>query len=253
MAWWQIWKDNNNTSIKQSGNPKLELVWSQNPGCYERHLQRMCQNALFPPASRVVTQREIDSARLLDVSDAERLREKVRLLIETKVSGNNAMEISIVVDVVKKIDKLLDRVAAIGGQGGDDIAKSLTSLRNASIGSWRKCLQDMGNTQALHALDEAERFVEENMERFRNGFNAQMSKLDLPEDIVPALLSENAHAISVVLKLMGNESDTRENLCVAGIRLLSENLHANPPVPQLEEKLRVLGAPEGLIRKLLSK
>src|SRR5271169_6485620 len=51
-----------------------KLVWSANPGCFERHLQRRVGNPLFPASSRYVTQVEIDGARARDSREAEIVR-----------------------------------------------------------------------------------------------------------------------------------------------------------------------------------
>ena len=227
----------------------VELVWSQNPGCYERHLQRKYKNPLFPPASRVVTQEEINVARTRDLSDAEALHEDLHHLVKEETAGIKVADSSTFDKIRNKIDNLIQHAAEIGGDGGDEIGKSLASLRSALMTDWRKGLQDIGNTQALNALDEAERFVEENVKPFRNRFVAQMSRLK-PEDVVPTLLSEDPETISFVLKQLEDGSDAQKELRAAAIRFVAENLQANPPIPQLKAKGRALGVPENLLSGL---
>jgi hypothetical protein len=43
-----------------------DLEWSENPGCFERHLKRKQDNPLFPEPDRKVTQEQIDEARERD-------------------------------------------------------------------------------------------------------------------------------------------------------------------------------------------
>ena len=237
------------TPSQKTDRQPCELIWSQNPGFYERHLQRKYQNPLFPPASRVVTQGEIDTARMRNLSDAETLRKELHHLIKEETSGIKAADSSTLDKIREKIDDLMQRAAEIGGDGGDEIGKSLASLRSGLIADWRKGLQDIGNTQALNALEEAEQFVDENIKPFRNQFVAQMSRME-PDDVVPALLSEDLETIGLVLKQMGDGSDAQKQFRAAAISLLAENLQANPPILQLQEKLRVLGVPEDLFSRL---
>lgn len=43
-----------------------EIIWRPHPGCHERHLQRRCNNPLFPPSRRHVTLEEVGIARKKD-------------------------------------------------------------------------------------------------------------------------------------------------------------------------------------------
>lgn len=240
------------TFSQKADRQPSDLIWSQNPGFHERHLQRKDRNPLFPPPLRVVKQEEIDTARMRDLNDAETLRKELYHLIGTnfsveKVAGFSALELG---QIREKIDDLMRQAAKIGGDDGDEIGKSLVSLRSALMADWRDMAK--GNTEALNALDKAERFVEENINPFHNRFLAQMSRLD-SADIVPALLSEDPETIRLVLKQMGDNSDSYNLFQAASLRLLAENFQANPPIPQLQEKLRILGVPEPIVSVLKEK
>jgi hypothetical protein len=237
--------------------PTIQLAWSQNPGCYERHLQRKYQNPLFPPASRSVTQEQIDAARVRDLHDAEVLREEFQHVLQEEMSGRKVEEMSgrkvaaasQINAIREKLEDWMERALGIGGDEGDKIKQQLDDLRRAVITDWRQGLQNDGNTEAVDALDNAERSFEENVKPFHNRFIAQMSKLE-SADIVPALLSEDPEIISLVLKQMGDGSDAQKQVRATAIRLLADNLQANPPIPQLQEKLRVLGVPEDMLSRL---
>jgi hypothetical protein len=64
-------------------------MWSEKPGCFERHLQRRDGNLLFPPERRIVTYKEIEEAKEKD--RAERQVFEKKLLYSLIISGNKEM------------------------------------------------------------------------------------------------------------------------------------------------------------------
>jgi len=54
------------------------IIWSEFPGCYERHLQRRYKSLLFPPERRSVSKKEIDEARERDNFDRARFIEEIK-------------------------------------------------------------------------------------------------------------------------------------------------------------------------------
>ena len=70
-------------SWELEGNGKM---WSDYPGCFERHLQRRDGNPLFPPERRIVTKKEIDEAKAKDLIEYNQFAEKVKIF-STSLQG----------------------------------------------------------------------------------------------------------------------------------------------------------------------
>jgi hypothetical protein len=47
------------------------IVWSEHPGCFERHLQRRYKNILFSPERRLISKKDIEDARQRDKLDQD--------------------------------------------------------------------------------------------------------------------------------------------------------------------------------------
>src|SRR5262249_53804049 len=98
---------------KKPDKPTIQFAWSQNPGCYEWHLRRRYQNPLFPPASRSVTQEEIDAARVRDLHDAEVLREEFHHVLQEEISGMKVADASKLNDIREKLEDWMQRAVGI--------------------------------------------------------------------------------------------------------------------------------------------
>ncbi len=232
------------TTIKSSNevHGTSQLVWSNNPGCFERHLQRKHGNPLFPVESHLVTQEQIDEARRRDLQDAQALAEDFKRLHQEVLGLPPAISIHENSILREKIDELLDRAAAIGGDIGDAVEQVLSELRDAVISAWRKAAH--GNSEANEAMDAAESFYNQNVKMFRNRFNAQRGRKDSPirgEDLIPALLSEDLETIRIVIEVIGDNSRAIDLMRASAIKILSDALQNGAVISQLDEKLQALG------------
>ena len=238
MPWWRFWQED--MSLKQQLK-RAELIWSHNPGCFESHLQRRCDNPLFPPERRIVTQPEIDAARARDVRDAEAFREEVRSLagyfgeFAEKVPGSQVMQFR------KKIEDLMQRAAELGGNLQDE-KTALCEMRKAIIGIYQEAIETSKETIQLQ---KAEAFNAERMRAFHTEFLAQMLRQGTPitpDDLVPALLSEDLATIQLVLSTLGeiNPKAKKEFKPIA-LQLVAEVEAEAGSTLRIKEKLRALG------------
>jgi hypothetical protein len=165
-------------------------MWSDRPGCFERHLQRRDANLLFPQERRVVTHKEIEEARERDRIEQQRFGEKVKAFAEGIVNmreQNIPMERA--TSVLKEVQELLEEAASIGG----DIAYPVEILKNTE----EALLQSMGQTTPAGA-DLLKRGQSLSILK-RLPYFAQFTRKDSPipaEEEIPALLSEDLDAIS---------------------------------------------------------
>lgn len=222
-------------------NANSDISWSDNPGCFERHLQRKCENPLFTLDKLNVTQREVDLARQKDEQDAVELQEELEKLLRTVGALPDKCDWKQTSDIREKIDTLLDRAAEVGGELGDSVSITLHELRKVLVDSQKKALAD--NEEALDALRKAEQYHQSGASLFNNAFVAQMQREDTPitrEEIIPALLSESPDTIRKVMKILND--DVRNVIRQGCVQLLYEAKASGTIIPQLDEKLNVLGS-----------
>lgn len=219
-----------------------DISWSDNPGCFERHLQRKCGNPLFPPDKRNVTQREVDLARQKDEQDAAVLQEELREHMTSMISLPDEIDSPGCNKVRRSIDRLLCRAAEIGGAAGHEISNTLLEARKCLIQSWREGLTNREDAQKV--LQKAEdAFNTFGMRLLENTFVAQMSREDTPitrEDIIPALLSESPDTIRTAMKLIND--NVKHEIRQGCIQLLHDAKAGGTSIPQLDEKLNALGS-----------
>jgi hypothetical protein len=59
-------------------------MWSDSPGCFERHFQRREGNLLFPQERRVVTKKEIDEAQQIDRIEQQQFKKKLKIFLQIR-------------------------------------------------------------------------------------------------------------------------------------------------------------------------
>jgi hypothetical protein len=226
--------------------PYPELAWSTEPGCYERHLQRRHQNPLFPPASRVVTQEEVDAARTHDAAEAKAFHAEVWELVRASQKLSDPLTVRQAFEIRQKIDDLMDRAAELGGNLAKE-EEMLSTLYEALISDVRRGLEQVENDEALQRLQKAEEFRTKFVEQVHNRFFAQMKREDSPikpEEIVPSLLTEEPESIQLVMNIL--DDDTKNLFQREAIGIIKEAEAAGATVHQANKKLQAMGVQRGL-------
>jgi hypothetical protein len=193
-------------------DPDEESPWSDNPGCFERHLQRREGNLLFLPERRVVTQKEIDEAKERDRIEQQRFVEKVRTF-SSKLKEQESIPLSQVTTTLNEIQELIEEATSIGGDIGHFV-EGLEKAEEKFIQSANKALPDcadlLKNAGNLSALNRISYFAQ---------FLRKHSPI-LKEEEIPALLSEDLKTISLAGYMSRayapnyrpNEADIRSHL-----------------------------------------
>lgn len=174
--------------IKQ-WDPDEESPWTDNPGCFERHLQRREGNILFAPERRTVSKKEIDDARSRDIIEQKRFTEKVSAIevkvrsLDKKIAPDHANSI------LQEVQELLEEADSIGGNIGEYV-QLLEVIEEGLIKSLSEIMDDgeklLKQAQSLSILK-------------RSPYIAQVSRQDSPilkEEELPTLLSEDLETIA---------------------------------------------------------
>lgn len=201
--------------IKQL-DPDEKSTWSDNPGCFERHLQRREGNLLFPIERRVVTKEEIEKAQEADRIEQQQYKEKVKNFItstrDVLTRGEVSSEQSL--SILKEVMELIEEGTAIGGNIEAGLER-LAGIEETLIQSTNKAMPEgAGAIDKLHRLSRVHRIP----------YMAQAYRKNSPilkREEIPALLSENLETISFagyVSRTIGgpdskpSEADIRDNL-----------------------------------------
>lgn len=220
--------------------------WSAHPGAAERHLQRRHGNPLFPLHRQLVTAHDVYEARL---ADARALHEISNELGELSHSFSHTTELPLnwqpFLDGYRDyLDRLDERRLAAGGQNAA-LGEAIARLRNEILTTWRTSLHK--NQHSLAALNQEEAHRSERRALLYGcDWTAQLlsnGSLILPEEVVPALLSESPSELEKVVAAVQAEPRLHETLsqCRASAhRLVNEFRAGGHTIPDIDDKLRIL-------------
>jgi hypothetical protein len=214
-----------------------KLIWSQNPGCFERHLQRKYRNPLFPPDVPTVAQEQIDQARVKDSLEAEEVRQRFWSLLHRVRDRDASVPCGEALNVRKEFDNLLSRTAEIGGPLHEVVPK-LFEMYEAVVHDILASLYDHNDLEKQ--LRVALAFSAERRRLFNNSFVAQLRRMDTPirpDEVIPSLLSETPETIRLMVEVLSDHPEA-----VAALQDSASKLMANSP----EARNILLGQPEKL-------
>lgn len=167
------------------GNGKM---WSDHPGCFERHLQRRDGSLLFSPARRIVIRTEIEEAREKDRIEQEIFFKKIGELtsqLQRKIPIGQASTRA------QNIQSLMEEAASIGGKALS-IISLLVQIEDDLIQQLISAMPEMKQEfETVKALSSQQRIP----------YMAQIKRKDTPipgEEQIPALLSEDLETISAL-------------------------------------------------------
>jgi len=180
-------------------------MWSDNPGCFERHLQRRDGNPLFPPERRVVVRKEIEDARIKDKAEQNLYHAKCDLFhIKSKAAHESRdADINTVKTLLQEIMELIQDGAKYGESVNQDV-EYLERLEQIFIDLLVDDLPESSDIfRRLVALSSLA----------RDPSTAQYARPDSPiykNEFIPTLLSEDLQYIHVAaMKCKGYDLDSR--------------------------------------------
>lgn len=142
------------------------------------------------------------------------------------------------VELRETFDQLLHDAASIGGSVAETIETFLLQLHAAWLDSIERAFAT--NPEGLQQLRKAE-WTRARYQKFRNRFLAQAHRLPA-DDVVPALLSEDADTIRTAFAVLREHNPERaQQLALSAFSLLRQVVNAGAEVPDLEAKLMALG------------
>lgn len=218
-----------------------EVVWSETPGCFERHLQRKHNNHLFPEAARRVTPAEVAAARNRDSHEAQSFREELSLLAQSVRDLPDAVPVRSINALRERIDVLLHRACELGGHLTKE-REGLAKLRGSVLRAMRSAAKD--DPESIRILDEVAKHEHAKGYLTGNVFLAQLGRVDTPitgADEIPALLTEHSETIREVIASI-EDRDYANDVRSKAIDLLLAVVERGYSVPGAAEKLEVLGA-----------
>jgi hypothetical protein len=195
-------------------------VFSANPGCWERHLQRKAGNPLFSDAERQVSQAQVDAARRKDREEAEAFEEAFRALVKEAMELPPRADSAVILSLKERTDKLYECCAGLGG----DLRAHLDGLKRLAGIIMRAVWEGAGDdAKARWELEREENARALHFELLRHPVVADLLRPDspiAPQQLVPVLLCEREEALRAVLALFDEvqlaelRSQAREMLSV---------------------------------------
>jgi TPR repeat protein len=183
---------------RESAYKGLTNRWRQAPGCFERQLQRMEGNPLFPEESRHPTDEEIRLAREKDDSDVKQLAADVQKAFDDlkglgeggKVQGSRLTDY-----LQNRLEPLMARAAEIGDIPATQ--KYVPALKGVIVSCLATLKKSAGVDLSIESFEPSWRYK-------TCVFIAQCQRDDTPidrSDAVRALLCESTQTLESVLNI----------------------------------------------------
>lgn len=169
-----------------------EKVWSDDPGCYERQLQRRDGSPLFPVERRVVTIQEILDAQKKDSALLLQFKEKFTSFYNEcmcEMKRNNSLDSAS--SLLQETMSMLEEATAIGGNLERE-SGALEVLEESLIKSMNKAMPDGAEIlEKAHSLSSMKRvpFFAQSVGKY---------KAISEDEVVPSLIAEDLETIETM-------------------------------------------------------
>jgi hypothetical protein len=221
--------------------------WSASPGAMERHLQRRYNNPLFPLHRQVVTSSDVYEARVADYQALADIRVELAELAR-EFYGLTELPVDwhpLLNGLRERLDKLEEYRLMAGGEN-ESLGGAIAELRDKVMEIWRSALHN--NAHQLATLEEAETVQRERRAAlyatdWMRQLRSHASPIP-PQEVVAALLSDTPTEIERAVAALQAEPQlhsTLDNCRSYAHRLVSEVRAAGHTLPDIDEKLRILG------------
>lgn len=197
----------------------MTVYFSENPGCWERHLQRQYKNPLFSHLDYDITQFDVEEAQRRDEKERQSFQTDFQHLLEEVANLQAQVEADIVLKLKDRIDALYEQCAGLGG----DFSQAKKGLRHLNDLIMQAIL-----SSGIEEPEMLERLEREKSARYMHfslleyAFIAHLLHPNSPigeTEIVPSLLSEDDASLRAAMSLF--ETKQQKILCEEGRSLLT--------------------------------
>ncbi len=214
------------------------LNWSNNPGCFERHLQRKYLFPyLFSTDSNIISNDELENAKHRDMEDVSKLNNDVTEFLH--YLGHN-FTVDEVKGLLDRFEKLEERAASIGGNA-TSLGKALREGRKEMLTEFRKTLSD----KKIDIDDEFYRTFFTLGNITVHPFFAQCNRNDTPiksNEQVLSLLTESSETVAEVIEIFKSINEewvgNYKKEVTRIVKLFRKELKT---IPGLNKKLKAFG------------
>ncbi len=217
----------------------MSLIFSQQPGRYERHLLRKFNNPLFPAEERDVTPEQLLEAQRLDHEELVEFINGFRALVQRTVNLKPNEEI----DAVLKIKGQLD----IAYEQASGLADDQSETKNAI----RKLTQIIVNSIRANSMNDS--LIHEELRQEEEARNTHCTLLQHPivadllhpeslileHELAPSLLSEDQQGLQAALELFDHAQ--LQIICEDGTKLLKQLASTGDVPQQAQQRLTEIG------------
>ncbi len=183
--------------------------FSELPGARERHLQRRCDNPLFPAAVRTVTQEQVTIARQEDVGELQAFQSELREVVERAVNLKPTEESEVILGLKERLDRLYEQASGLR----EDQTKVKAALRQLVGVVMRAVWSGAGNDAlARSELEDEEQARAAHYALLEQPLVADLLRPDSPvgpDELVPTLLNAGPDELAAALPLFdaGQQAD----------------------------------------------
>lgn len=192
-------------------------AWSEQPGPFERQLQRQCGNPLFPAADRMVTGRKIENARKADLRLASQFLQSYKAIHQETVSlrGKKAT-LNEIFSYLKTTEDLLTDCRVLGAYFSPE-EKVLEAVSEAA----NRLIVEGTKEPRIQDLHEERRALSREQVFLRKMQIAIPPEVDKEDYTVRSILSEDVETISnygLLVAGLGMSTELARKIVVEAIR-----------------------------------
>lgn len=215
----------------------MALAFSNQPGCWERHLQRRSEwpDLFSLPA---VNQAAVDEAFRKDERERIEAANQFQDLLRDAASLSANVESEQILDLKTKIDKLYQHCMGLGG-ALEEVTQALLRLHAVIMDAIRKGAAN--DTVAQAEIEEELTFHQAHIDLLAHPIVAHLLRQDGPivaSELAAALLCEQVESVRAAVSIF--DSQQLDLLLTDTTQLATKFTEDDPRTPQLREKIQVI-------------
>lgn len=213
-----------------------DLVWSDNPGCFECHLKRKFNNPIYSLSERTISQSQINKARKKDTKEMRKFNELCIKFSHFLSSPNGFIDHF---DAQEKSQKIIEASYKTGGTALN-LIPGFMEFHDGIMKEWKDSVLD--HPDRLEGYSAFEAVTRTIFDTFLNPFIMQTIRSDSPikKDLAEAVLSEDMETIKK-FTMWSIRNNREESFKTDLTHKVNAMISRGENIPMLDDKLKLLG------------